>query len=380
MAGQYYPGQEDQNLLSPSAALIFGHSMFFTAGGLTSGISGKNPFRTESGSRLRAIGSAGGYLTGKHTNVMLARKLTGQTLPSRLYSRMAYSGGAPNALGRLAPSLGHMLPSRYLTLWSGLAGERGALQGLGMMAGVEDLRSWASAQDLGDIFDSKNAKAREFFKGRSGVDFRQTAKSGIPFRDSIFGNVPGWEGKWGDYIDPSNLKSNLKWSGGTAGTWADMQWLSGTDKEFREAMAKSMAQRAGFIGENAGRVSNKVSGYLIRKIAVEQSKTFISLGKLIKPAMRLGGVAMVGFDIYTAANMLGKGMGKLALHSMKAPVNTYNMLTSDIHRGTFMSSSPLSPFVGATGRQRAMANIFDRQLNLRQVLGNEAGYLANLGY
>jgi hypothetical protein len=86
----------------------------------------------------------------------------------------------------------------------------------------------------------------------------------------------------------------------------------------------------------------------------------------------------MGVDLYTLGVMGAGLMGKAALASMKAPITTYNAMTSDIHRGTFMSSSPLSPFVGATQRQRAMANIYDRQLNLRQVLGNEAAYFSRL--
>jgi hypothetical protein len=137
-----------------------------------------------------------------------------------------------------------------------------------------------------------------------------------------------------------------------------------------------MATESGFLGPQAGKMSNAVAGWMVKN--VPKSALLQGMGKSIPFLARGVGAATVGFDLYSIGMMAGQGLSKVVTGAMNRQTNMYNRLTSDVHRGTFMSSSPLSPFVGATGRQRAMANVFEKQLNLRQALGNEAAYMSNM--
>jgi len=132
----------------------------------------------------------------------------------------------------------------------------------------------------------------------------------------------------------------------------------------------------------AGVIANKISGGMVRAANASgvKGQLFRGVGKMIPSAARMGGIAFAAYDVYNLTLLAGGLVGKAGIAMMKAPVSRYNNMTSDIHRGTFMTSAPLSPFVGATSRQRAISDVYDRNMNLRHFLGNEAAYMANLGY
>jgi hypothetical protein len=181
-------------------------------------------------------------------------------------------------------------------------------------------------------------------------------------------------GTWGKYIDPEQPFQQMLRSGRGEASWGKMI--------AHEAGLSDIGIGDPAFARGAGTLATKISGLMVRGAGAAgvKGQLFRGVGKMLPAASRVGGLAFAAYDVYNIGLFAGSMLGKAGLAMMKAPVKRYENMTSDIHRGTFMTSSPLSPFVGATSRQRAIADVYDRNLNLRQVLGNEAGYLANLGY
>jgi hypothetical protein len=314
------------------------------------------------GTKARALRSLGRYASGRPLDQQTTRRLAGVNWSGRQYAKIRDS--VPG-LGNIAANLSYLGPSRYLTLWAGLAGHQGAGAGLAAMQAVSDVAGTARYMQGGlDVFSRAGGKA--MFEGIPGYDFRAAKVTGAEFFESYVGSSVEAQrlGTWGEYVRSDSRART---------TIAELQRrvLAGDATAGRRLTAIT-----GGTGPGTG-LYKAWGGFLTNKIA-GGSAFWTGMGRAMPSVARLGTAGFMGVDLYTLGVMGAGLMGKAALASMKAPITTYNAMTSDIHRGTFMSSSPLSPFVGATQRQRAMANIYDRQLNLRQVLGNEAAYFSRL--
>lgn len=335
-------------IFGPNTSL-YTQSMFYTTARMTHGFSGK-PFGSP--------GFLGGYLTGMNNDISVMRKLAGITMPSRGYNWLTkHTGKFGASLASKFPTLGHLLPSRYLTLWSALSGNQKAMETLGFDAAINRTvkRSIRKHAKHG-INITEEAVRKEFLGGRNG--FLNFGKSmyDAPLRTrvaSVFGDIGYGEKTFGDLTRKmaKGLSNRLAKAGGAGG-------------------AKYASQFLGMIGMGA----NPIAKWMVSKIP--QSVALKAAGRYIMPLSRLGGWATLGIDAGHLAIGAGAIAGKAFIGGVELPMKMYRGITQEIHRGTFMSSSPMSPFVGATQRQRAMANIYEKQLNLRQVMGNEAPYLA----
>lgn len=333
-----------------SAALVGAWSPLFGISTATNGFYG---------GKFGGLRGVGRYLSGLNSDVMQARKYAGVTAPSQMYAKMA---GTTPGLGRFAPTLSHLGPTRFFATWSAIAGNEGAMQSLAAMTELRKAAGIGLDTDpstIGSIY-------RNTFRKKTGLRFNFGELRGTPFRDfEIRKGVP-----WGSAIDGASL-----------------EWIKNRFKVFNMD-----SPSARFAGEEAlrgagnydGALTAKYSDWMLNmgekaKAGKLSGKAFMTAGKAIKPIANIGARALVGVDVYGLSMFIGSMTGKLTLAGLSAPVNTYTALTSEMHRGMFMTSSNLSPFVGATGRQRAMANIYDKQLNLRQVMGNEAAYMSGWG-
>lgn len=356
-------GDQQAGLFSPGNMLMMSGPMFMQTAGLTHMIRRENVF---SGGR-HSLAGLGRYASGTQSNVMMARKLTNQTMASKWYRNHA-----PSSISRLAPELSQLFPSRYLNAWAALAGSEGAYQGMGMQSATTWGRRMAGL--AGDMDPFSGMTPGTTSPKSPMTSFGSATRATTSFYDTPITDLPGSK-TWGDFLRTEGETQTWLRNRG-AGIQSEAEW------------AKAALHNAGLydkgmpINRGAGIISNKMSGLLIRGVGATgvKGELFRGVGKMIPAATRIGAVGFAAYDVYNISLMAGSLIGKAGLAMMKAPVAHYNKMTADIHRGTFMTSSPLSPFVGATSRQRAIADVYDRNLNLRQVLGNEAGYLANLGY
>jgi hypothetical protein len=331
------------------------------------------------GTKARAARSLGRYATGRPLDQQTTRRLAGTSWLGKPYAKLRDRSAT---LAKFAPNLSYLGPARYMTLWAGLAGHQGAGAGLGAMRAVHDVAAQGAVQGI-DVF-SRTGGA-QMFEGMAGYDLKaaKAAQSGgASFFDAFISGPEGrrpptrrsptWRAHggdlWGDYVkSDSAVREEIR---------ILQQRLLAGDKTAGYELTRMTGGRAGgrFGG---GAIYDSFGRFISGKVA-SNSAFYIGMGRALPSIARFGTAGFMGIDLFTIGAMGASLMGKAAVASMKAPINTYNAMTADIHRGTFMSSSPLSPFVGATQRQRAMANIYDRQLNLRQVLGNEAAYFSRL--
>ena len=290
-------------------------------------------------------------MSGIQPDIQALRKISGVTLPSRTYESLA---SRSPFLKSIAPSLQNLGPSKLLTYWSALAGNEKALQSLGGMAAVNRLRAAPNAAGIStkELFGEGINSWTKALRNR-------TLSMDLPF-SSVTGDLT-WGKAAGGMADMLRTQQNIATSRG-ASTAA------------RAAAGEVIGTEAGLMGKGAGGISNFFAG-LINKGMASGNPLMKAGGTAIPGAARFLGGVTAGVDLFTLGSMAFSGVGKGFMASLQIPSKVYMGVTAGIHRGTFMSSSSLSPFVGATGRQRAMANIYDRQLNLRQVLGNEAAMI-----
>lgn len=347
-----YSSENNYDTLNAFDYAILGQSAFLTSATLGVGFRGKS---------THGLGLTGGYLGGLQSDIMMARKIGNQTMASKLYNKAAVASPGLNAF---APSLSHFGISRYLNLWSALAGHQGAAKGLTMYTAME--RSVAGAMNIGPMRYSEAADLAA--KGINSTSFKGAAGETIYKLRSYRGGASVPNELWGDVFDSSNpgslyneVRSNL--------SKARFGW---TDKAVGYAAGMDVANAA---GATRGRFGNAVSKALVRSVGVNKNPLMVGIGLALPSAMRVAAIGTIGYDLYTIGTMVGGFAGKMFINQLNAPINRFKAATAELHRGTFMSSSYISSNVGATGRQRAMANIYEKQLNLRQVLGNEAAMM-----
>lgn len=304
----------------------------------------------------RGLGDATGYLGGRHRDVVMARKVTGQTSLAKYYNKLTVSRPG---LAAYAPSLSHLSPSRYLNLWSTLAGHEGAIKGATMFANTERVMSRMAGDygpNLNRVFGDLPMTS---YRGSAGTRMMDM------FANHPIGNLAGET--WGQVFDESDSMSLYNRMRRT------QNLATGAENViYRKGAAEDIVRAT---GSSRGKVGGAISSFLVDKIAVKQNRFMIGMGKALPGMARVGGAGAIAIDLYGLGLMFGSMGGKLFINQLNAPLNRFKAASAEIHRGTFMSSSYISSNVGATGRQRAMANIYEKQLNLRQVLGNEAAMM-----
>jgi len=185
------------------------------------------------------------------------------------------------------------------------------------------------------------------------------------FANHPVGNLTGET--WGNVfseLDDSSLYNQMR--------RAAYASSSGADSAARKIGGEAVVA---LRGDARGKFGSAVSSFLVDKVSVKQNRFMIGMGKSLPGMTRIGAAGAMAIDLYGLGLMFGSMGGKLFINQLNAPLNRFKAASAEIHRGTFMSSSYISSNVGATGRQRAMANIYEKQLNLRQVLGNEAALM-----
>ena len=334
-----------EGLFTAQDYLMLASSAAMSTATMTHGFSGKG---------FGGWNSIGAYMSGIQPDIQMMRKITGQTWPSRQYARMAAKSPTLRAL---APTLGALGPSKYLTYWSALAGNERAIQSLAGMAMAKDVGSSARAAGMTakQIFGTPDYTFKGALRNRNSMFTRFSNLTG----DATWGQFTGEGSAIGKLLRAQQLKA--------------MQ--AGASTAEKAAAGATIGRLSGVFD---GKIGGLAGGLINRGMASggATGTLFKAGGRMIPGASRFLGGVTAGVDLYTIGTMGGSLMGKGFIASLELPSKMYMGMTAGLHRGTFMSSSPLSPFVGATGRQRAMANIYDRQLNLRQVLGNEAALLS----
>lgn len=371
-----YGTQPAEGAFSPLYPLFpFGVSSMLHTARMTHGFKGR---------RWTGAGQIGDYFTGMTPEVITMRKLGGQTMPSKIWQGyynkrgewvrgITERGRVGQSLGRIAPSLSHLGPSRYLTLWSALSGNQGAWDALNAMAEMEKTVGYLQweGRTYGQAawqFSHKRTPGGTWTRTPA-FDYRAAMKQ--PW----FETGPRGGGRGARWRDIAGLR------GPSAASQGAMDILLEAQKVYKmgilpfEAEVVASEEAVARWGMK-GPLGKYVAAPIARHTVIRQNPFMNSAGRMIGPLSRAGGSVLVGMEIYHAATWLGGLHAKATLGIMGMPGNIYRGVTSEIHRGTFMASGPMSPFVGATQRQRAMANIYDKQLNLRQVMGNEAAFLS----
>jgi len=352
----------------------------------------------------RAMGTVrglAGYARGRQYDHMIARKLTGTTYFGNRYRNLAmkYPG-----LGRAAPTLSHLAPSRYLTFASAVGGNQDAMQALRFMAATQDqVRTFSNiagtslTESYGILYGGRpNPAGVTRNRGRPEFDLRPgSLRAG--FGDRVMPISTGGELPHGGktikdiglgkatttaqqdrYLRLFNLRQSGMLGESLRRELDETPSLVRLEAHIREAnrATSSAAKVAHFTGAaeavGMGTVGAKVGGGIAR---LGGNATAIKAFSTIKPVANIAGKAFLGFDVYHLAGFAGKWGFKGTMALAELPGKIYSGITREMHRGTFMSAGSLSPFVGATGRQRAMATIYEKQLNLRQALGNESSLM-----
>jgi hypothetical protein len=344
-----YMGGSQEGTIRAQDYMMMAQSAAFNTATLTHG--------TFANRRFGGFSGIGRYMSGLNQDVLTARKIAGVTMPSRGYAR--YAAKHPR-LAALAPSLGHALPSKYMAYWSTLAGNVDAAQSMVAMGAMGEARGLASASGYaGNIF--KDFASQKEYLGAYG--WKNAMRSNV--LDNLVSNQSNL--RWGEVLDEGGSRMIQMRS-------QQRLVMQGATAEIRERAASNIAKMGGI---SEGGLGKGITGFLGKRFATGGAG-WATMGRGIAPAARMLGGVTAGIDVYSIAMFGGGIIGKGFVNSMTIPGKIYSGMTQGIHRGTFMSSSPLSPFVGQTGRQRAMANIYDRQLNLRQAMGNEAAILAGM--
>ena len=128
------------------------------------------------------------------------------------------------------------------------------------------------------------------------------------------------------------------------------------------------------VGSNAGEISKAVNAG-INKVGRQavQSSAGRAAGMAGKVGWKAAGAAIPILDAVLIAQLASDVIQFGVKSGAKAVGSTAGIMSEDFRRGSFMTSS-ISPFVGATERQRALSVMQQTGMNLQSVLGNEASY------
>jgi hypothetical protein len=335
------------------------------------------------------------WMAGYSTDLSVARRVTGQSMMGKAYSGYLGRSNSRTAswLAANIPTLNQLSVGRHLTFMSGVGGELGSIN---MMTGLQNIEKMA-----GSVMQTKGLSYQEslnyLFRGSGGTNYGTMARSWQPFSRAPFMNEAaradlGWQRtmyrgyghsapfSWGEAMQMHSMpatgtlgEANAQFASRMASINADIMAGRNTavDKAARRQLVRDLAAET---GTNRSAIGRGATALAERAAASESIYAMIGLRAVPKMA-NLGSKALSQYMFFELSS-LGGQMAAGAFKKMATiPGDLYRKITSDIHRGTFISSAPLSPFVGATGRQRALADIHYKQLNLSQALGNESKML-----
>ena len=340
------------------------------------------------------------WMAGYSSDLSVARAMTGQSMFGRAYSKYLAGGGAGSSwLSQNVPMLNQLSVGRHLTFMSGVGGEVGSIN---TMTGLQNIEKMTDA-----VMRTKGLSYQEsmnfLFNKSGGTQYGTVARSWEPFSRAPFINDAAradasWQRtmyrsyghqapfNWGEAMQMRGVENsaaaladaNAEFGARMASINADIMAGRNTaaDKAMRRQLVRDLAAETGTTRSAMGRGAAALAE---RAAASESIYAMIGLRSIPKIA-NVGSKAIMQYGAFQISSLGGMAAAWGVKKMATLPGDLYRKITSDIHRGSFISSAPLSPFVGATGRQRAIADIHYKQLNLSQALGNESKYLLARGY
>ena len=374
-------GQNEPSGTLSNAEMIIG-PMMYSANTMGAGfIPGKYPYN---------LGT--GYLAGHAPNVSVARRMTGQSFMNQKYSNFLARGGPGSGwLSQNIPTLNQLSVGRHITFMSGVGGQAGSIQTMTGAMNIEKMAINAQRtlgvsyqEGLNTVFGKSQGTT---LRAMGAAPFRnltfanEAVTNNMDFRyamrQSVMGHTPPvtWnEALGGSTYNQGLGQANARFAARMGSINEEiMSGLYNTpaDKARRKIAVRSMGYATGEMRSPMGRAAVA----LTERAAASESIYAMMALRAPSMAANIGGKAFAQYTAFTLSELGGHLAGKAFKGAIQIPGNMYMSAMKDIHRGTFISSAPLSPFVGATGRQRAIADIYYKQLNLSQALGNEAAYL-----
>jgi hypothetical protein len=312
------------------------------------------------------------YARGFQSTTTSLRKLSGVSFGNSMYWKAADRIGGKVGRGMSSTSLSMIGPSRFLNTWAALSGDMGARSSFNVMSAQGNAVRNIMANNPGMSYAKASQAA---FKNAKAYNI--SSAMGTPLDNQFVSDIsaagPGSPiDRFGRTMDIGTTQAAEFW--GRLST-AQKSFKAGTLTAEDSAGVRAAFYKAANLEHMPSFLRQPMVRLMEGPAGVKAGPITQMLGRSIGGVAQFAGGLQIGMMTFSTGVKAGQLAGKATIAAINAPKAIYQNFAQGIHRGTFMSSSPLSPFVGATGRQRAMANIYEKQLNLRQVMGNEAPFL-----